>query len=161
MEMGKFLREKTSRQARATRQPSPGRPRAFCRPGSAIRERRPDMIEILEQSTERCLAVHFSGKVTGQDYQLFLKSLEERLKSGQEVNLAVKLANFEFYGDFDAAKKDIKFGLGEYKHVRRMALFGDQEWIGWFVRIFGAFTPTEEKRFSAAETETAIQWASE
>ncbi len=30
------------------------------------------MIEILPQSTEKCLAVHFSGKVTGQEYQQFL-----------------------------------------------------------------------------------------
>ena len=117
------------------------------------------MIEILEQSTERCLAVHFSGKVTGQEYQRFIDALQVRLKGGSEVNLVVKLAGFEFYGDFDAAKKDLKFGFGEYKLIRRMALVGDQEWIGWFIRIFGAFTPTEEKHFSAGETDAAILWA--
>jgi len=33
------------------------------------------MIEILPQSTERCLLVHFSGKVTGVEYQQFMDRL--------------------------------------------------------------------------------------
>ena len=45
------------------------------------------MIEILPQSTERCLLVHFSGKVTGAEYQQFLDALGERLKSSEQVNL--------------------------------------------------------------------------
>ncbi len=29
------------------------------------------MIEILEQTTETCLVVHFSGKITGEQYRKF------------------------------------------------------------------------------------------
>jgi hypothetical protein len=118
------------------------------------------MIEILDQSTPSCLAVHFSGKVTGQEYQQFLDVLAGRLKTGSQVSLVIEFAGFEFYGDFEAAKMDMKFGFGEYKHIHRAAFVGDQKWIAWFTRFVGPFTRAEEKRFPAGELEAAFTWAS-
>ena len=118
------------------------------------------MIEILEQSTSSCLALHFSGKVTGQEYQQFLDALDERLKTGEKVALVVEFTGFEFYGDFEAAKMDVKFGFGEYKHIHRAAFVGDQKWLAWFTRFIGPFTRAEEKQFPAGQLEEAISWAS-
>jgi hypothetical protein len=118
------------------------------------------MIKILEQSTPGCLAAHFSGKVTGQDYQQFLDALEERLKTGGQVSLVLELSGFEFYDDFEAAKKDFKFGFGEYKHIHRAAFVGDQKWIGWFTRFVGVFTRAEEKHFASDQFDDAFSWAS-
>lgn len=118
------------------------------------------MIEVLEQSTTSCLAVHFSGKVTGQEYQQFLDALGERLKTGDPINLVIEFTGFEFYGDFEAAKMDMKFGFGEYKHIHRAAFVGDQKWIGWFARLVSPFTRAEEKQFPAGQLEEAINWAS-
>lgn len=117
------------------------------------------MIEIMQQSTESCLAVQLSGKVTGEEYQQFLDALEKRLKMGDQVNLVMALAEFEFYGDFDSAKKDLKFGFGEYKLIHRVALVGDQKWLGWFTRLLGPFTRAEEKHFAASQFEAAFSWA--
>jgi len=118
------------------------------------------LIEVLEQSTTSCLAVHFSGKVTGQEYQQFLDALGERLKTGDPINLVIEFTGFEFYGDFEAAKMDMKFGFGEYKHIHRAAFVGDQKWIGWFARLVSPFTRAEEKQFPAGQLEEAINWAS-
>jgi anti-anti-sigma regulatory factor len=71
------------------------------------------MIEILPLSSESCLAVHFSGKVSGSEYQQFTDALSERLKAGGKVSLVLELTGFEFYGDLDSAKKDLKLGFGE------------------------------------------------
>ena len=117
------------------------------------------MIEILDQSTDTCLATRFSGKVTGEEYQQFLDALEKRLETGDQVNLVMALAEFEFYGDFDSAKKDLKFGFGEYKLIYRVALVGDQKWLGWFTRLLGPFTRAEEKHFPASQFDAAISWA--
>ena len=117
------------------------------------------MIEILEQSTQSCLAIHFSGKVTGQEYQQFLDNLGECLKTGQQVNLVVEFAGFDFYGDFEAAKMDLKFGFGEYKHIHRAAFVGDQKWLTWFTRFVGPFTRAEEKQFPVDQLEEALKWA--
>jgi len=118
------------------------------------------MIEILPQSIESCLAVHFSGKVTGAEYQHFLDALGKRLKAGSSVGLVVEFTGFEFYGDFEAARKDIKFGFGEYKQIYRAAFVGDQKWIAWFARFIGPFTRAEEKQFPAGQLEEALKWAS-
>ncbi len=63
----------------------------------------------------------------------------------------IEFADFEFYGDFEAAKKDFKFGFGEYKHIHRVAFVGDQKWIAWFTRFIGPFTRAEEKHFPGGQ----------
>jgi hypothetical protein len=118
------------------------------------------MIEILEQSSETCLVVHFSGKITGEKYQKFLNALNDRLAAHDMVNLVVELTDFEFYGDFEAAKKDFKFGVGDYKKIRRAAFVGNQKWIEWFTRLVGPFTRTEEKHFPEGKFDEAYAWAS-
>lgn len=117
------------------------------------------MFEILDQSTERCLVAHFSGKPTGQEYQQFLDALEGRFKKADQVDLVLVLSGVEFYGDLEAAWKDLKFGLGEYKRIRRAALVGDQKWIEWYTRLIGPLTPTEEKHFPEGQIEAACDWA--
>jgi hypothetical protein len=117
------------------------------------------MIEILPQSSETCLAVHLSEKVTGSEIQQLMDALDERLKTGNQVNLVVDFAGFKFYDDFEAAKQDFKFGFGDYKHIHRAAFVGDQKWIEWFTRFFGLFTRTEEKHFPEGQFEAAFSWA--
>jgi SpoIIAA-like len=117
------------------------------------------MIEILPQSTSGCLAVHLSGKVTGDEYQQFLDALNQRLGTAEKVSLVLELSGFEFYDDFESVKKDFKFGFGEYKRIHRAAFVGDQKWIGWFTRLMGPFTRAEEKHFPEGQIETACAWA--
>ena len=117
------------------------------------------MIEILEPSTPSCLVLRFSGKVIGAEYQQFLDAVQERLQAGSPVSLVVEFAGFEFYGDFEAAMKDFKFGFGEYKHTHRAAFVGDQKWIAWFTRFVGPFTRAEEKHFAAGQIDAAFSWA--
>jgi hypothetical protein len=117
------------------------------------------MIDILGESTEACLVVHFSGKVTGAEYRQFLDALSERMKTGARVSLVIELAGFEFYGDFEAAKMDFEFGFGEYKNIHRAAFVGDQKWIEWFTRLVGPFTRAEEKHFPEGQIDAACSWA--
>jgi hypothetical protein len=117
------------------------------------------MMEILAQSTESCLAVHFGGKVIGDEYQQFLDALDKRLKAADKVSLVLELSGFEFYGDFETAKKDFKFGFGDYKRIHRAAFVGDQKWIEWFTRLIGPFTRAEEKHFPHGQIESACAWA--
>lgn len=117
------------------------------------------MIEILPQSTSGCLAVHFSGKVTGDEYQQFLDALGKRLGTAEKVSLVLVLSGFEFYDDFETAKKDFKFGFGDYKRIHRAAFVGNQKWIEWFARLIGPFTRAEEKHFPEGQIEAAFAWA--
>jgi hypothetical protein len=117
------------------------------------------LIEILEQSTPNCLAVCFSGKVTGQEYQQFLDALGFRLKNNEKVSLVCVLEGFEFYGDFETVKNDFKFGFGDYRRIHKAAFVGDQKWLEWFTRLLGPFTKVEEKYFTDKQFDDAIEWA--
>lgn len=118
------------------------------------------MFEIVQQSNPKVLVTHFSGKITGDEYQKFVDAVEERLKAGNEVDLVVDLTGVEFYGDFSAVKKDVKFTTGDYKKIRKTAMVGDQKWINWYTKTLGHLTPTEEKHFPAGQAQQAIDWAS-
>ena len=118
------------------------------------------MIEILDESTDSCLAVHFSGKVTGEEYQKFLDALGKCFETAEKVSLVLELTGFEFYGDFESAKKDFKFGFGDYKRIHRAAFVGDQKWLDWFARLINPFTKAEEKHFPEGQIEAAFAWAS-
>ncbi len=117
------------------------------------------MIELLGQSRAACLVVRFSGKVTGSENQQFLDALGDRLKAGNQINLVVEFEGFEFYGDFEAAKQDFKFGFGEYKHIHRAAFVGGLKWLEWLTRVIGSFTNAEEKHFSKDQSQVAFDWA--
>lgn len=117
------------------------------------------MLEILSQSTETCLAIRLSGKVTGKEYQQFLNAVDERLDASDQIGLVLVLTGFEFFGDLEAAGKDFQFGFGEYKRIHRAALVGDQKWIEWFTRLIGPFTRTEERHFPEGQLEAACSWA--
>jgi hypothetical protein len=125
-----------------------------------LHERRSKLIEFLTQTTDTCLGVQFSGKVTGAEYQKFLDAVNEHLKAGRKLSLVLVLADFEFYGDFAAAQKDMQFGLGEYKHIHRAAFVGDQKWIKWFTNLIGPFTRAEERQFTEGQLAEACSWAS-
>ncbi len=117
------------------------------------------MYEVLKESTDRCLVVHFSGNLTGQEYQKFLDELEGRLQKTADLNLVLVLSNVKFYGDFEAFQKDYKFSRGEYKRIHRAALVGDQKWIEWYLRFVAPHTPTEEKHFPEGQIQAAVDWA--
>ena len=118
------------------------------------------MIEILSQSTDTCLVVQATGKVSGQDYKIFLDALEPRMKTQSEIDLVMTFKDFEFYEDVEAAGEDFKFGVGEYKYIRKAAFVGNQKWIDWFTRFVGPFTKTEEKHFPEGQLDEAVRWAS-
>ena len=117
------------------------------------------MIEILEETTDSCLVVHFSGKVTADKYQMFLNAVEDRLKTYEKVSLVLELSDFAFYGDFETARKDLNFAFGQYNCIHRAAFVGNRKWIDWFTRLIGPFTRTEEKHFPEGQFEAAYIWA--
>jgi SpoIIAA-like len=117
------------------------------------------MVEILEQTTDSCVVVRFSDKVSGKEYQSFLEVVDSRLRDHEKINLVVDLPEFTFYGDFEAFKEDWHFGTHEYHQIRRVAFIGDQKWIDVFVKLVEPFSRAEDKRFPSGQIEVACTWA--
>lgn len=117
------------------------------------------MVEILDETTDTCVAVRFGGKVTGEEYKQFLDAVDEMLKIREKVNMVADLSEFEFYGGSEAFKEDFHFGVHEYRRTGRAAFVGDQKWIELFIKLLGPLTRATEKHFPAGQLEDAYAWA--
>jgi hypothetical protein len=120
------------------------------------------MIEILPQSSERCIGFKVSGKVTAEDYDVFLPKLDEAISAYGEINLVVVMGDFEGWAGLDAAKADFKLGTHQYRQVEKAAFVGDKKWQEWMVKIMDPFTRrTDERFFDLDSLEDAWQWVKE
>jgi hypothetical protein len=117
------------------------------------------MFKVLDQTTEHCLVVEFSGNPSGKEVQQFVDEVKNCLQQTPDLNLVFVFDNVEGYGDTSAYVKDEKFTHGLYKKVHKAAVVGDEKWIQWWVDTIGPHTPTEEKRFPAGQVQAAIEWA--
>jgi len=117
------------------------------------------MVEVMDATTATCVVVRFGGKVSGEEYKVFLDAIDERLEAEGEVNMVAVLNDFVFYGDLEALKEDTHFGIHEYRKVGRAAYVGDKKWIGLFVKISEPFYKAEAKHFAADALDEAISWA--
>jgi hypothetical protein len=120
------------------------------------------MIEILPQSSETCIGFKVSGKVTAEDYDVFLPKLDEAISAYGEINLVVVMGDFEGWAGLDAAKADFKLGTHQYRQVEKAAFVGDKKWQEWMVKIMDPFTRrTDERFFDLDSLEDAWQWVKE
>lgn len=116
------------------------------------------MIEYLPASTATCLVVKLEGELHGADYTEFIGKVESAIKEHGSVNLVVSMQDLES-ADWEAVKADARFGLSEYRKIKRAACVGDQKWAEWFFKLTSPFTRTEERWFQPEQLDQAVQWA--
>ncbi|MBU1942999.1 MAG: STAS/SEC14 domain-containing protein [Actinobacteria bacterium] len=116
-------------------------------------------MELLDETTDTCVVVRFGGKVTGDEYKVFLDAIDDRLKESEKVDMVAELTEFTFYGDLEAFKEDAHFGTHEYRKVGRAAFVGDSKWIKVFIELSRPFYKAEEKQFASGALDEAVAWA--
>ncbi len=117
------------------------------------------MIEILSESTETCIGIKISGKVTVEDYDTLLPVLDEAIDAHGSINLLVLMEDFEGWDRIEAAKADFKFGTHQYRKVEKAAFVSDKKWLEWSVKIMDPFTRrTKEKNFEPDQIDEAWAW---
>ncbi len=116
------------------------------------------MIQYLDSSTPTCFVVKFKGKLRGVEYRELVTKAEEAIREHGAVNLVLVVQDLEV-PEWDAIKADTHFGLKDYRHVRRAAFVGAQDWVEWFVKLIGPFTRAEERLFQPDQLDEAVTWA--
>jgi hypothetical protein len=117
------------------------------------------MIQILPESTDTCIGIKISGKVTAKDYDTLLPKLDEAIAAHGSINLLVLMEDFEGWVGIEAAKADFKFGTHQYRKVEKAAFVSDKKWLGWSVKIMDPFTSrTVEKNFEPDQLHEAWAW---
>jgi SpoIIAA-like len=115
------------------------------------------MIEKLERSSGALLGFKMSGKLHDNDYQKFVRLVENTLQSHKRVRL---LAHFDdFHGwDLHALWDDIKFSTKHCMDIEDIVLVGEKEWEEWMAKVCKPFTTANVEYFHSSEVEAAWQW---
>ena len=118
------------------------------------------MFEVMSESTETCIGIKVSEKVSGKDYEVMLSKVDEAIERHSKINMLLLIQDFQGPADLDAAKADFKFGTGQYRQVERCAFVSDKNWHKWVVKLMDPFTRrTKEEFFEPSQLEEAWAWA--
>ena len=115
------------------------------------------MFQQIPVNDENIIAYRVSGKLTHEDYQQFLPTLEALLKENPSLSLFIELDNFKGW-DLQAAWDDFKFGMDHADEMSRIAIVGHNAWQKWMTRLAQPFLQAQIQYFSHDHLIDAWDW---
>lgn len=103
--------------------------------------------------------VSVDGKITTEEYKVFLDWLGDVLGERSPVSFLIDIDDVEG-AEPGAMLADLKFALTHLKDIRRIALVGDEEWIGKLAAMPNPFA-FKIRAFGEESEEEAWEWARE
>jgi hypothetical protein len=121
------------------------------------------MIEVLADMPAGVAGIAVSGRVSGEDLKAFKPTMDELLKSGEDIRI-VEVINSDYQGFGPGGLvEDLKLGLGtlftRHAAFKRVAVVSDKEWVVHTMHLVGWLVPGELAVFGLDELEQAKQWA--
>jgi hypothetical protein len=103
------------------------------------------------------IEVSMLGKLTHEDYQIFVPMIDKALKEakGLEVDLLVDMRAFKGW-ELEAAWDDMKFGLKHRNAFDKMAIVGDKKWEELSVKMMAHMMKGKTKFFK--DRTKAVAW---
>jgi hypothetical protein len=118
------------------------------------------MYTILPRSQGAILGIEISGKVEIDQEQALVAKADELIREHGKISLLVVLG--EHVGtSFDAAMADMKWTLGNMKHLAKVAIVSDSRLLAALTAVDAAFARMagiEEKHFDKADLDAAWTW---
>jgi len=118
------------------------------------------MIDILQESTDDCIGLKVTGKLSIGDYTELLPILDMSIASLDKINLVIFAEDFKGWEGLDAVMADFRLAKDQYRKVERAAFVSDKKWHKYVVKLMAPFTrATEEKFFEPSQIDEAWGWA--
>ena len=114
-------------------------------------------IAIKRKKKRLFIEITMSGKLTHEDYQLFVPLVDKALKEakGLEADLLVDMKKLKGW-EFLAAWDDFKFGVKHRNAFDKMAIIGSKKWEEESVAMMSHLMKGKAKFFK--EREKALSW---
>lgn len=113
---------------------------------------------------EHVIAMHLSGKLTGEDMQACTSILDKKLSSQNHIGVLVDftgLADMNADAFIEGTKADLDF-LNHIDQFSCLSFVSDKEWPQAMGGFMSSIFPTVEmKVFTHGESDEALKWASE
>ncbi len=100
------------------------------------------------------------GKLTHDDYQKLLPTLEKIIAEEGRVSLLLELENFHGW-NMEAARDDYQFASHHRHSFERIAIVGDRRWEKWLTRLASPFIDGQVRYFTHDQLPQAWDWVRE
>jgi hypothetical protein len=101
--------------------------------------------------------VQATGKLTHEDYTLFVPGIEKLLQIHGKVSVLFEMVDFHGW-EAGALWDDIKFDLKHFADIKRLAMVGDKEWEKGMSVFCRPFTTAKIRYFDASAINEARSW---
>ncbi|MDQ2868740.1 MAG: STAS/SEC14 domain-containing protein [Verrucomicrobiota bacterium] len=101
--------------------------------------------------------VDVSGKLTQEDYDALIPSLEQVIARHGSMRLLFVMENFHGW-DAGAAWDDFRFGITHASKVGRVAMVGEKSWQKWMAKLGSYFSRDAVKYFDHSQMAEAERW---
>lgn len=114
-------------------------------------------IEMQAHADDNVVAFRLSGKLTRDDYEMFVPVLEEQIREHGKIRLLVELDDFHGWSA-GAIWEDLKFDFRHFRDIERIAIIGESDWEKGMSIFCKPFTAASVKYFNIANREEARNW---
>jgi hypothetical protein len=121
------------------------------------------MIKKLPQSNGNNLAYEITGKVSLEDEQEWIESLNKDINKYDNFNVMVILGENASWG-MDAGIADIKWIMKHMDKFNKIAIVAESTVWKWLIKVdsfFASFVGIDEKYFDVKDTDRAWEWVSQ
>jgi SpoIIAA-like len=114
-------------------------------------------IKLTEKLDGKILEVSVSGKLTDQDYQMFVPEFDRLAKQHGKIRVLFEMCQFHGW-EAKAAWDDLKLGVKYYRDIERLAMVGENKWQQWMAAFCRPFTTAEIRYFDHSALAEARAW---
>lgn len=111
----------------------------------------------IEHRPGNVLDITLKGKVTKQDYETILPTLQSELNGGAVVGVLWDMSPMESV-EARAVWEDVKFDMTHRDSFERIAIVGDKTWHKWATSLFKPMTKAEVRYFDRHDRTAAGEW---
>jgi hypothetical protein len=111
-------------------------------------------------STSNVIHLKVSGKLTKEDYELFVPELEKWIAKHGRIRILFEMTDFHGW-TLAAGWEDTKLAFKHFSDIERVAMVGDSSWEHGMAIFCKPFTAAKIKYFDHSEHDEAVQWIAE
>ncbi len=117
-------------------------------------------IEMTTRADGRIIVFRLTGKLTRDDYEMFVPALESAIEEHGRIRMLVDLVDFHGW-TAGALWEDIKFDAKHFNDIERVALVGESRWEKGMAMFCKPFTAAKVRYFNTGRRDEAVRWIEE
>ncbi len=119
-----------------------------------------DEIQLKRTATGKVVVLVVRGKLSKEDYELFVPQLDWLIEKNGSISLLVELIDFQGW-TLGALWADTRFAFKHFADIRKLAVVGEgKQWERGMTTFIKPFTKADVRYFETFEKDTAMKWLS-